>query len=362
MIGAFLFNFFATLFAKLNSFNYHKNGLRYSIFIIFIFLSIRYNFGNDYNSYLNLFYNINKSPDFSLTDFQVKGNEFGWIYINHLFEPYGFFAMLIFLAGFSCFVLYRFIKKYVEPKYYWWAIFIYTFQPYHMIVLSSAMRQAVAVSFFLISIDFLIAKKPFHYIGIVLLGTLFHSTAYFLLPLVLLSYFNFQIKKKNIILILTIFIGLFFFLGDFFIQAQIFISNYFENEYTAYMEFEEQESKIGLGFILNFIINIITLYYLKHQKSTWKTIISNIIVISFLLIPLSFSIPIITRLNFYLTPLLIVVYPIVFENIKEKNNRYIFMLLISIFTIYQFIYFFYSETWTKHFFEYKTIFSSPTFF
>jgi transmembrane protein EpsG len=362
MIGAIFFNFFAVILARIAYLKEYRNALIFSLICIFCFLALRYDYGNDYDAYLKLFYEINSYSSFSLSNFKIKGNEFAWVYINHLFEPYGFFAMQIFIAGFSCFVLYRFIKKYVEPKYYWWAIFIYTFQPYHMIVLSSAMRQAVAVSLFLISIDFLIAKKPFHFIGIVLLGTLFHSTAYFLLPLVLLSYFNFQINIKNIILILTIFIGLFFFLGDFFKQAEIFISNYFENEYTAYMELEEQETTIGIGFILNFIINIILLFYLQDQKSTWKRIISNVFVISFLLIPLSFSIPIITRLNFYLTPLLIVVYPIVFENIIVKKNRYIFMLLISVFTIYQFIYFFYSETWAKHFFEYKTIFSSPTFF
>jgi hypothetical protein len=55
-------------------------------------------------------------------------------------------------------------------------------------------------------------------------------------------------------------------------------------------------------------------------------------------------------------------YPLAFENIKKKTVRVGFMVLIALSTIYQFFYFFNSETWVEKFYEYKTIFSSPTFF
>ena len=362
MIGALFFNFIAVLLARIAVLKEYQHSLSFSVICIFCFLALRYDYGNDYNNYLQLFHEINNYSSFSLSNFNFKGNEIGWLYLNYFFEPFGFFAIQIFLAGFSCFILYRFIKKYVAPKYYWWAIFIYTFQPYHMLVQSSAMRQAVVISLFLLAIDFLIEKKPFHYIGIILFGTLFHSTAYFLLPLIILSYLRIQMKFKYVIVIVFLFFGLILFNGAIFNQGQQFVSMYFDNEYSGHIQQDVNEVTVGIGFILNFIIYIILFYYTQHQNSTWQIIILNLVIISFLLVPLTFSLPLISRLNFYFTPLLMVAYPVAFENIKKKTIRIGFMVLISVSTIYQFFYFFHSETWIEKFYEYKTIFSAPTFY
>ncbi|MDO8965704.1 EpsG family protein [Algoriphagus sp.] len=361
MIGALYFNLLSFLIIYFSKSINRLMGLFFSVFCIFIFLAIRYDYGNDYFSYLDQFYEIQRYSSFSISNFIIKGNEIGWVYLNYFFGPLGFFAMQIFLAAFSCFVLYRFIKNYVSPKYYWFAIFIYIFQPYHMLVLSSAMRQAVVVSLFLLAIDFLIKKQSIHYIVVVLLGSLFHSTAYFLLPLVFLSYFSIQLKFKYIVIIVVLFIGSFFFIGEIFSQGQQFISLYFEKEYSGHINQSVEKSTIGLGFILNFIIYIILFYCTQHQNYLGKVIFLNIVVISFLIIPLTFSFPLISRLNFYFTPLLMVAYPIAFENIQKRTIRIGFIILISISTLYEFFSFFYSETWINHFFEYKTIFSAPNF-
>lgn len=362
MIWAFFFSIIAVLLAKIAGFKGYRFFLSFSIILIFCFLALRYDYGNDYKAYLDLFYEIQGYSSFSISNFIIKGNEIGWVYLNFLFEPLGFFVMQIFLAGFSCFILYRFIIKYVSPEYYWFSIFIYTFQPYHMLVLSSAMRQAVVVSLFLLAIDFLIEKKIFRYIGVILIGTLFHSTAYLLLPLVLLSYLSVQLRIKYILIVVFLFIGSFLFLGEIFSQGQQFISLYFEKEYSGHINQSFEESKIGLGFILNFIIYITLFYYTQNQNYLGKVIILNIVVISFLIIPLTFSFPLISRLNFYFTPLLMTAFPLAFENIIDNKIRIIFMSMISISTLYQFFSFFYSETWKTHFFEYQTIFSAPIFF
>jgi len=362
MIGALIFNLISLFFAWTTSFFKSHVGLKLSIFTLFIFLSIRYDYGNDYQNYLDIFHEINNYSSFSLTDLKIKGNEIGWVYINYLFDPFGFFAMQIFLAGFSCFILYRFLKKYLSPKYYWWAIFIYTFQPYHMLVQSSAMRQAVAISFFLIAIDFLVEKKPIYFFTAILIASLFHSTAYFLLPLFILSYVRIQLNFKNIFLIVFLFLAIILFPDKIFTQAETFVSFYFEEEYKGYINQKVKGVKAGYGFIINFLIYIILFYFTQNQKETWKAIVLNVVIFSFLILPLTFNIFLVDRLNFYFNPILMIAFPLAFENIKEKLYRSGYMALIAFFTIYQFFYFFYSETWTVKFFEYKTIFSAPTFF
>jgi transmembrane protein EpsG len=361
MIGALCFNLIAVILAKLAETTEYKNGLIFSILFIFLFLALRYDYGNDYFAYLDIFNEINSYSNVSLSNFSFKGNEVGWVYFNYFFGPFGFFTMQIVLAGFSCIVLYRFIKKYVLPKYYWWAIFIHTFQPYHMLVQSSAMRQAVVISLFLLSIDFLIKKKPIHYIAIILFGSLFHSTAYFLLPLVFLPYFNFKLNLNYIVFII-LFVGLFFFINQITNQIQQFISLYFENEYSVYIQQDLKEYGVGIGFFLNVIIYMFLFYYLQYEKLTSELIIRNVVVISFLLIPISFSNLFISRLNFYFTPLLMVAFPLAFENIKNKFVRNGYMLFVAFFTLYQFFYFFVTDTWVEKFYQYKTIFSAPTIY
>jgi len=361
MIGSLFFNIIALLFALKGSLTKNSQGLVYSVICIFIFLAIRFDFGNDYMAYFERFYEINLNSTFLLTNFTVKGNEVGWIFLNYLFKPLGFFWMQIFLAGFSCFILYRFIKKYVPQKYYWLAIFIYIFQPYHMLVLSSAMRQAVAVSLFLLATDYLIQKKPIRYILIILFGTLFHTTALFLLPLVFLSFVKIKPKGIYIFLISVIPFSLIYFTDSIFQLTSQFILLYFEDVYSNHLKLDISSVKVGLGFTLNTIIYIILFYNLKNTKVPWQVLIFNIIVLSFLFVPLSLSIPLVSRINFYFTPFLMIGYPLALKNMKKQSYKLIFVALIMISTIYQYFNFFYSPVWTEKFYEYKTIFSASMY-
>ena len=357
MIGSLFFNIIALLFALKGSLTKHSRGLLYSVISVFVFLAIRYDFGNDYLHYLERFHEINQYNSFSLDMFLIKGNEFGWVYLNHIFKPFGFFGMQIFLAGFSCYILYRFIEKYVHQKHYWFAMFIYIFQPYNMLVLSSAMRQAVVVSLFLLATDYLIQKKPFLYISIILFGSLFHTTALFLLPLVFLSYVKIKPKMIYIFLISVIPFFLIYFANNISSQASQLVFLYFKSEYSNHLNIDISTSKVGIGYALNTIIYIIYFYNLKNTKVTWQVLVFNLIVLSFLFIPLSLSIPLISRVNFYFTPFLMVGYPLALENMKKQSHKFMFIALIIFSTIYQYFYFFNSPTWTEKFYEYKTIFS-----
>jgi len=129
MIGTLIFNMIALLFAWLESSGRYKNGLKISFFTIFLFLSLRYNFGNDYMGYLNSFLETNSYNTFNLSSISYKGYEIGWVLLTRLFGPIGFFAMTAILAALTCIVFYRFIRKYVPPQYYWISIFLYVFSP-----------------------------------------------------------------------------------------------------------------------------------------------------------------------------------------------------------------------------------------
>lgn len=358
MIATLIFNSIAVFLAWLESNNSYKHGLKLSIFIMFIFLALRYDFGNDYMAYLELFQDINRYSGFNPDSFIFKGNEIGWLYLNRFFGFLGFFPMIAFLAAFTCFVLYLFIKTYVPLRYYWFAVFIYVFQPYNMLVLSSAMRQAVVVSIFLLAIDLIIRKKIIWYILLVLIGTLFHTSAIFLLPFILLAFLNWKINIYYVLLIGVLFSVPFIFINDT-INYINFIASQYLNFYLGYIEESEIITSVGLGFALNVLIYLIVIFYSQKEIDFANNILFKIAIISFLMIPLSFGVQLIGRLNFYLLPVMMAVFPLVFLKIKKSYLRILFVNIVVLFTLYNFFIFFESDVWKNDFGVYYTIFSAP---
>lgn len=362
MLTTLIFNIIAVFFAWLESNKSSKYGLKLSVFTVFVFLAFRYDFGNDYMAYLEVFQNINKFDLAKIDSFTIKGNEVGWFYLNRLFKPLGFFAMTIVLAAFNCYVVYRFIKKYVPAKYYWFAVFLYTFQVSQMLILSSAMRQAVAVSFFILAIDYIIQKKPFKYIILIFIATLFHTSAVVLFPLIIISYINWKIKFVHIILVFVVFLIPIYFLKDITAYINVFVSQYFEI-YSYYLENAggTSISEIGLGFILNIFIYFVIVYNSQFEIDFEKNIFLKIAIISFILIPLGFNLQLIGRINFYFMPVLLIVFPLIFSKMK-KTYKMIYIGIVVLFTFYNFYLFFNEGVYKIPFGTYQTIFSAPNWY
>ena len=90
-----------------------KYRLELSCLILFVFLALRFDYGNDYINYSKLFYQlISETPvDEIIFDTQM---EKGFLWLNILFIPFGFFASIACLTGFNIYSIYFLIKKYVE--------------------------------------------------------------------------------------------------------------------------------------------------------------------------------------------------------------------------------------------------------
>ncbi len=360
MIGTLVFNIIAVFFAWLESKGLYKHGLKVSFFTVFCFLALRYDFGNDYMAYLEKFEFINSFSNFNIDEFKIKGTELGWIYLNWIFGPTGFFSLVATLAALNTFILYKFVKKYVPSIFYWFAIFLYTFQPDSMLILSSSMRQSIGVMLFLFAIDFLLEKKFLKYSLTIILASLFHTSAIVLLPLVFLSYFNWKVKFSHIFIVLSLFIIPIIYRFNLFYQINIFISQYFDF-YSVYTNEGIREISPGLGFALNILIYMIFIYYARNDSSNTHNTLYKIAIISLLLIPISFTISLITRINFYFLPVMMAVFPIAFNRIKEQYIKTAYISVIILFTLYQFFMFFQSDVWKDAFGEYNTIFSAPYF-
>lgn len=93
MITVTIVNIIAVLLTYLQRNNQIRYGFGIAIFLLICFYGIRY----DYVAYLNHFQNINGQSNFELpTD--SKDLEWGWVLLNRIFEPVGFFVLVFCLT------------------------------------------------------------------------------------------------------------------------------------------------------------------------------------------------------------------------------------------------------------------------
>jgi len=359
MVVVILLGFSAMLFAWLEGNTQFKHGLKISFGLIFLFLALRYNYGSDYKSYLELFRNINRYPGISIFD-SFWNAESGWILLNRICKPIGFFGMTAMLAILNCYIYYSFIKKYVPLKYYWLSIFLYIFNSTFFLTHSTAMRQSVAIGLFIFSLDYLYKKKALQYFLCVAAASLFHSSALMLIPVYLLGVFNWKLNKKSGIILFSILLSLFIW-GKLLLPYIInFISLYFIKFLFYDIAITETKSGSGLGLLFQILLFSFTLYYALSQENE-NSLLFKIALIAFLFIPLTFVIFMIDRIQMYFLTVTIAVYPIIFSNIKVTLFKYGALFILMLYTLYDFSLFFQSPVWKDTFSTYHTILSSPLF-
>lgn len=335
-----------------------KHGLMLSFILIFLFLAFRFKFGNDYLPYYKLFIEINSYEEFDLMDPTIRA-EPAWILLCRIFRPLGFFFMIAALALLNCCAYYHFIKKFVPEKFYWLAVFLYVFSTGFLLVQSSSMRQTVGINLFLISLGYLNRKDFVRYFLCAAVAAFFHTSALILIPVFLLSLFNWRINGITAIFIVTIFLLLFMY-GIYLLPVlNEIISTHFER-YEVYQDSETAKLGSGVGFVYLCFLFLLIIHFEKFQNRE-ISLLFKLAILSFLFIPTGFIFMMFARISMYFSPAIIVVYPVIISNIQKNLYKKAVLYTIIFFTAYGFYQFFQSETWKDAFGVYHTIFSAPEF-
>lgn len=347
----------AVFFAYLAKFKNMQYSLLVSFTLIFLFLAFRFNFGNDYKAYLEGFIEINK---YRSIDFFNSGLHFepGWILLCRLFEPLGFFSLIIFLSLINCIVYYKLVKRYVPKHLYWFAVFLYVFNTGIMLVHASAIRQSLAIGLFMFAIPYLIRKDFIRYFAIVFMAYFVHTSAMILVPIALLSLYHLKINKLFQVILAAVFVSLIVF-GQLLLP---FITKFVSANLDRY-EFYHQGSEIGtgLGLLMVFFLLIVTAYYHNKQNKS-DAVLFKIVMVYLMLAPLGLTILMIARVGMYFEPVTIVVYPLILYSIENKFNKLVFKSIVILFTLYIFYQFFESPIWKDAFGTYHSIFEAPKFY
>lgn len=353
MIVVIILGLFCVLINLLFAFRFKGIALKISFVAIFCFMAFRYFFGNDYETYFDLFQRVVNNPEIAFDEKMYAFFEPGWLFLNWVCRPLGFFGMNILISAFYSLAWYKFIKKYVSPKYYWLSLFFFIFNPWILIVHTSIMRQMLAVTILTRMPSLVLGKRIKELIFIILLAGLFHYSALVILFLIPFFYNteNMGISTKVSLFLLY---GVLLIFGPYLSTYLSFLSQIFPLKFDSYDE--KGSASSGIGFLFYGIL-FFGILVLNFRDKIFR-VFSRIVSAYFVLIPTSLVFSIFSRLGFFFLPGLIVLYPNILSKFKEFELKLFYILPMILFTIYQFIQFFYSKTYHDYFFIYKTIFSS----
>ena len=349
-----------------------EKGLTGAFLVATIFLCIRYEWGNDYASYLSSFFDYN-SFSFGLFNIESSGslrghNEYGWVILNRLFGKLGvgFFGFVMVISIFENWILYHMVKKYVNPKYYWVAVFFWVFST-SFCVNASMIRQYFCICLYMIVADLMIQKKVKGYllwaIGIILLGSTVHRS--FIVMIISLPLFYIHIIRNRISIIWISAIVIVFVIWSFVgrsITAPLMLNILEDNEELSdYMNYVELGGDIsvntGLGMLFRYILLVVWILLLpKIEKEKQSFVI--LIIASYFFDVIRGITPMASRLTLYLTALSMICWTFMLDVLKKWPWLYGVLILEVIMLATSFIRFFYSPVWIDNFLYYHTIFEA----
>lgn len=355
--------YIVSIFSILLAFTGRKESNRYALPLAFViitaFLSLGYMWGNDVPTYEAWFNQYKDSGtglfEFSNYIFLNLKLEFGWVFINLLCKKLGFWGMRAILFAVENYIIYQLISKHVPRNMWWFSVFVYTVNPFFMILSSSMMRQWLAMCIIIYAVEFLLKGKRLRYVIFVIIAATIHKSSIICLPIAALPHIVDKFSSKLVLTSLLVY-------------AIYFIaSNYFVENITAFLNTEEMynnytdsmySSGIGILNIIIVAIYILMCSSLSDIEHNQKLYLAILLCFAFVL-PLYFYSGLAARLSFYFTIFTIAAYPIYYSQSKQpKIIRFAILGLAAAILIYKNIIFWNDPSWLSSFGNYTTLFEA----
>lgn len=327
-----------------------KRGLQISMSILFIFLALRYNFGNDYPAYNWLF----NTSDFSgMIDARI---EYGYALLCLIFKPLGFFVLIIAWSAFYCFALYKTFRRYIPHQYYWIVIMSIISNADLVFFGASAIRQTLAFSCILLILPYLESKKPIRYALGVIIASLFHQSALVFIALYPLMYLN--LRNQIFIIVLGIIAIMFMTVlkSQFESIVNLIAASHFEKYLDRYGTSQKAIEGGSVGTVIRIIFLFLFLWGMSFEGNKIRSIFFILAIMCIVIFTMR-NLVSLQRLTLYFGYMMAFSFSYVLEFVKKKiPGFYIPVLsLVLIWNINMAISF---ASQTGSSFEYVTIFES----
>lgn len=333
-----IFAYFSIYFSKINinvtSLYNSKQKLRsimkkmfaiLSFLPLFIVSAIRYGVGTDYLLiYLPAFY----------YDFYTEGERFevGFKLIVKLIRLFTSNYQWLFAITSLIFAFFIYKAIYEQSSSPCFSIILLVLTNFYFISMN-AIRQCISIAIFMYSIKYIKSNNFFKYLIFILIAATMHKSVLVCIPIYFL--YKRKVKLKTHIILLTITVISYNFISKAFIYIVGLTSyaGYFNSSYnTGKFEF--------LAFLINLSI-LIFCYFLYHRckdDEDYNIMLNNQLIIIILCL-FSSQIPLMSRIMWYFSFIVIIFLPKIINYIR---NRYIRLYVKSSIIILYLIYMFYT--------------------
>lgn len=281
--------------------------------VVFLY-GFRYRVGVDYNAYLQFYRYIQASDKIPFFNSYMEP---GYVFLNYL-------ASKFFVEGYGIFIIngiVLFLLIYVIQKQYPRmnkSLSVYIFLMVYFGFSCNGIRQMIAVLILLYGYIFLLEQKMKSYIVVVLIATLFHSSAIFFLVFLLLEKLN--AKHYKYMKIGAIVLG--FFVIAF--QNQILRIISVLGLYGGHISTQGAGLVKGLSFLAYVIPILVIVEWFKRDLIEFNSRYELYILVLYLQIPLqcfgAFN-AVMERMALYCSVLQIVVLPLMVNEIQSKKRK-----------------------------------------
>lgn len=307
----------------------YKSRLKVVAIALLVFLSIRYEYGNDYANYKIIYDSVRRGGD-------SFGVEIGYIVLSHIVP--NFYLLIFLISAFYIFVLYMFIKKEVATEYYFLALLILLLNPYLFLINLSAIRQTIAALIFILGIHYLLERNFFAYMFIVLIAFLLHRTSLVLVPVYFLADTR-KIKNTHVYILAAVLLVLI--LTPRILMVINAVAAFIPEKYQEYISGQQGQFRTGL---LSLVMLVIMGEFLEELEGK-QLVFAKLFMIGTIITTLSVALNLLARFTFFFDFFALVTIPYLLKHSQKRD-------LITIFTIY---------TLGVYGFRYYNFFNDPNF-
>ncbi len=340
------FIFLLAIFFAAPFMNRKRRYYVFSFILLFFFLAVRFNFGNDYKGYQDMYTSIQAGLiTHGADDILYK--------LLNQFSP-SFYIMIVISSLLYMIAIYFLITKNLDIRQYWMGFLILLINPYLFLIHLSSIRQTLAISFVVIAMVFAVKRQLIPYILMILVATGFHRSAIIMLPI----YFfltESKIKRRWLVAlvagtavlvftpILNIVLGYAF---------QIF------PRYASYVDLG-QPSGLRTAFI-SFVLFLIVIFNINKLEGR-AMVYGKLALLAGAVSLIAVKIVMIARIGMYFEIFLVVAFPHILSSMKLKvNQQIVFWIIITIYAM-RYVSFFLNPEWSPYYGNYQTIFGALPF-
>jgi hypothetical protein len=288
-------------------------------FILLLFASFRFGFGNDYFNYYNYYtFFPNNFFDNSLKHILSSGIEPGFILLSVLFKSFDFsFGYFIGFCSFVSLTLVLYtIQKYSSYKSFSILIF---FANYYLVYVENLLRQGIAMAiFFYVFYDIIITGNKKKYYLLILLGSTIHISLIIALCVPILLKLNIKIFLNPIIIVIVLMLAL---TSSFFSPYIILsVSQIIFKKGAYYIHYSINYLALGLRFL-----EVTIIYYIfirTYEKLSRVEILSvKMFIIGVVIYSMVSSMSILSRMTDYFSFLEVILIPNLISYLKPKEKK-----------------------------------------